>query len=111
MTKEQLNSFLSENEQKALVQFNGSEVMKEAVRKVLLFGIYQNGVLKRDIPANATQNAAFWMVSNMPTASNEEVGSELKAVWQGINALEHAFDEIGKFQTEQKVEQKMNKAR
>jgi hypothetical protein len=111
MNQDFVNSILSENEQKAVIQFNGSEVMREAVKKILLAGLYRNGVMRAGQPSDALRNAAFGVVAGNTSYNNEELGADLRALWQGINALELAFNEISKFRPAEKVVLKENKAR
>ena len=105
------SDILDDNERQALIAFNASDTMKQAVKKVLLAGIYDNGTLKAGKPADPLRNTAFYLVSNMPEIPNEQLGEELRAVWQGINALESAFKKISEFKLPEKAEKKLNQAR
>ena len=103
--------FLSEIEKQKLIQFNGDEVMRETVKKVLLYGLYNNGVIRKNIPADALRNGAFGLVASGREYSNDELGADLRALWQGVNALEMAFNEISNYLPQNKVEPKKNSAR
>lgn len=105
------NDILDDNEKQALIQFNSLETMKQAVKKVLLAGLYENGTIQPGKPVTPTRNGAFYFVSSVVNAGNEEIGAELRALWQGVNALELAFNKIGEFVPEQKADPKPNQAR
>lgn len=98
MKLEQLSEFLNDHEMDKLIQFNGDTVLKEAVRKVLLAGLYQNGTLKKGKPAVTLFNAALGTVSGARAnkLTDAEIGADLRAHWEGLNALEGAFNDIGK---------------
>jgi hypothetical protein len=99
--KDYIDSFLDDNERNKLTQFWDDEVMREAVRKVLLAGLYQNGTLREKSKPNPLYNGAFSLVANEGRkVSNEQIGEDLRTLWQGLNALEHAFSNISKYETE-----------
>ena len=109
---EYLDSILDDNEKNALIAFNQSDVMREAVKKVLLVAIYRNGKLRQGEPADALKNAAFALVSSSRSFTDEEIGQDLKALWQGVNAIEFGFDELQKFVLPpEKVDKSENPAR
>jgi hypothetical protein len=93
--------------------FNSDEVMVNAVRKVLLAGIYSHGVVEKGFEHNPLQNGAFSLVSLAPTnpIPDEIIGQQLRAQWAGINALQNAFDNLGKIKSKQEdVESPYNEA-
>ena len=51
-----LKNVLSKEEQAELEKFNQYPMMKQAVKKVLLFGIYNNGTLEPGKEADPTVN-------------------------------------------------------
>ena len=87
-----LNEILSDIEKDAIAQFMGNDTMREAVKKVLLCGVYYNGILKKDVPADPLRNYAIGLAFNDPSLSNEAIGADLRASIAGINTLEVAFD-------------------
>ena len=68
---------LKDVEKAQVERFYNNEVMREAVKKVLLAGVYQSGTLKEGKPADPTRNAAFSLVSNVPGISNDQLGADL----------------------------------
>ena len=104
--------YLTDIEKDALVQFNQHAVMFDAVKKVLLAGLYENGRIEAGKDPAATRNAAFGLVAQGREFSNEELGADLRALWQGVNALEMGFKKINEFIPKEKADkQKENKAR
>ena len=91
---------LNEIEKAKINQFLEDEVMKEAVKKVLLADIYDNGVLKEGEPANK-QNWVFGLVMNEAgqdyKQTNEEIGEKLRACIEGIRAVELGFKHLEEF--------------
>jgi len=66
--------------------------MYEAVRKVLLAGIYEHGTVQLGYEPNPLQNGAFSLVS-LATDNpipNEILGQQLRAQWAGVNAMQNA---------------------
>ena len=92
--------YLSEIEKQKLIAFNKDEVLKEAVKKVLLEEIYYHGILAEDRPARPLKNYTLAVVSKKGQFTNEQVGADLRATWEGINALESGFEAISKFKEE-----------
>ena len=103
--------FLNDAEKDAVRYFNEAEVMREAVKKVLLKALYSSGTLKPGAHADPLKNIALVFVSNARDASNEQVGAEVRALYQGINAIEVGFGELASYKKEVPKEPKINKAR
>jgi hypothetical protein len=103
---------LNDVEQAAVQGFYQNEGMRESVKKVLLAAIYSNGTLKKGVSADPTRNAVFSLVANKPEVTNEQLGSDLRATWEGVRMVENAFNKMAEYQ--RKVEDnktKQNKAR
>lgn len=88
--------FISDIERQKLEVFNADPIMKEAVKKILLKGIYENGTLRAGIQTEPLKNFALSLAFT-PGVSNEELGSDLRARAAGIAALESAFTKIGEY--------------
>jgi hypothetical protein len=93
--------FLNEEEVLLIEGFNKNEKLSEAVRKVLLAGIYSHGVIEAGGKHDPLQNGAFSLVSLAPTnpIPDEIIGQQLRAQWAGINALHNAFNELKKIKS------------
>ena len=104
VSKEILDSILSDLEKEKIVQFVEDETMREAVKKIILAGIYYNGTLRKGEKANPTVNFLLAFVNNRENSlSNEEAGAELKAAWAGVKAMELAFKNLEKFTRENQL--------
>lgn len=102
-----LDRILDDNEKIAIKQFYDSEVMREAVRKVLLSSVYYNGILLPGEEADPTRNFML-TITNRREMSNEEMGAQARAVAEGLAALENGFSALAAFKTEdvEKAEEK-----
>lgn len=103
--------FLNDQETAAVQLFYQSSVMREAVRKVLLAGAYENGTLQAGKEANATTNFALSLVAQGETISNEQLGADLRASWEGIRLVENAFNKMGEIKKVEPEKKKPNQAR
>jgi hypothetical protein len=93
-------TFLSEEERAAVAGFVGNKKAFEAVKKVLLFGIYSNGVMKPGEPHNPLFNWAMRAANdNQGAADNEKLGQQIRAMAEGINFLETAWEKLQEFGT------------
>lgn len=97
---DQLSEFLSDQEKEKIYQFNEDEVLQEAIRKVLLAGIYTAGSLRKDLLFNPLKNGAlalgFAAVNVRAALTDEQIGQDTRALCHGLNALETAFEELKK---------------
>lgn len=99
MTKTKtVNEYLSDIERRKILSFINDETMLEAVRKVLLFGIYFNGTLKEGEAANPAQNFALQLGFQSDVQgvvlSDEQLGADVRAQVKGIRLLESGFAEL-----------------
>jgi len=96
ITRESTDRFLSKAEQDKLELFAKDETTREVVRKVLLSSIYNNGLLEPDKKSEPLRNAAFSLVSGNQdkTLTDEQVGRNLKVMWNAIDLLESAYEQI-----------------
>jgi hypothetical protein len=111
-TQDYLDSILDDAEKAQLEYFMENEVMREAVKKVLLVGIYGNGTLQKGKRADPLRNFALGLASNQGELPNEILGQQLRAAWEGINSLELAFSTLAKYKsTPERSVPKSNQAR
>lgn len=89
--------FLSDLEVSKVEQFCADEVMFEAVKKVLLQSIYSHGTLKAGEPGNPLKNRALVLVGG--DYDDAQLGLRLRALWEGVNALESGFDALEGYKT------------
>lgn len=95
-----------------LTQFNSNPKMKEAVKQVILAGIYDNGVIKEGEAHNPMLNWAMSLVfSGDDRIDNEQLGAKLSALAEGLRFVESAFDKISDYKETKAVGSAPNKAR
>ena len=97
--------FLSKVEQDKIALFNQDKVLFEAIKKVILKGVYSQGKLEPDKPANPMLNAALGMVAQTQNGviSNEELGADLRAFFEGAKMVEIGFTELAKIKNKEEV--------
>lgn len=93
-------------EKEKIILFNDDEVMVEAIKKVLLASIYDNGTLRKKVKAEPLKNGAlglaFLALGGRAVITNEQLGEDLRALAQGVNLLETGFKELGKIKKVEK---------
>lgn len=96
--------YLSDAEVDKINTFVHDKSMVEAVKKVLLASMYQNGTLRKDVKPNSLTNGALALVamasSGRGVVSNEELGQDLRGLFHGIQLLESGFNELNKLKVE-----------
>lgn len=96
-----MQNFLTEEEIVKIEAMCSDKVLLEAVRKVMLAGIYTHGVVQQGHDHNPLINGAYNLVSLSLTnpIPDEILGQTLKAQWSGVNSLKSAFDELEKIKS------------
>lgn len=91
--------YLNDVEKAKLIAINKDQVAIEALKKVFLEEIYYKGVLKVDRSSVPLKNYLLVMAAKAKSAgtSNEKLGADLLATWEGINAVESGFQALSKF--------------
>lgn len=92
MSKYYLNSI----EEDQLSHLAENLTLLNAVKKVLLEGVYSNGVLVAGENAESGRNFALSLAFSKE-ASNEQIGADLRACAEGIRIIESGFKELEKF--------------
>lgn len=92
-----MQNILTDIEIAKIEAFNNDKVLVEAVKKVLLQHIYSQGVINKGEDHNPLKNRALVLVGG--DISNEELGSQLRSLWEGVNALETGFGELEKIKS------------
>ena len=110
--KDYLDSILNEQEQTFIRNFADNPKMVEAVRKALLAGLYEQGVLKKNNTSDTLINAALAPLLGGQKISNEEMGAYARALCEGLRWIESAFEGLQAYKTQEKRgEVKENQAR
>ena len=96
-----IKNYLSDQEEKELAKLANNPILNNALEKLLLEELYSQGTLKEGISANPLENYAFYLASRRKSLniSFEQIGSDLCAVWEGINLLKNGLKELDKFKT------------
>lgn len=110
------NNILSEREEIELRKLAENEITIGAIKKILLYGVYYNGIMEKGKNPNTSQNfatqAALFAIQSNPKINNEDLGRELRANVSAIRMLELGFKELEGFKTEdKKTIDKKNQAR
>ena len=108
-------TFLSEQERLLVEAFYKNETQRDAVKKVLLNGIYNNGVISAGGKHNGNENWVYglpWKADGQNTVSNEKLGEQVRAIAEAIKNIEIVFlHELPKFGVKLEVKEKKNPAR
>lgn len=88
--------YLSDLEKVKIETFCADKEMFEAVKKVLLQHIYEQGVLKAGAKHNPLKNRAFALVQHATEnpLTDEVLGQHVRGIWEGINALETGYTQL-----------------
>ena len=109
-----LQEILSEQEETHIKQFVDNVGMREAVRKVLLAGLYENGVIRKGQGHDPVKNFTFGFVQDETGKSinNEAIGERLRAAFEGVMIVEASFSNMNTYRTEtQRSKPNINEAR
>ena len=113
MIANDISVFLSEIERTKIEIFNQDTILVNAIRKVLLKSIYDNGTLRKDVPPDPTRNAALALaalaIKGNGVVSNSDLGEDLRGLMQGISLLENGLSQLAKI-TSKKEDKPENKA-
>jgi len=101
-----MQQYLNEIEIEKIEAFCKDEILLEAVKKVLLQGLYTHGVNHPGQKAEPLLNGAFSLVSMTVSnpIPNELLGEQLKAQWAGINTIHNAFESLKSIRSDKKDE-------
>lgn len=101
-----MQDFLTGVEKEKIENMCKDEVLVEAVRKVILQGIYSHGVIQKGLDHDPLQNAAFNLASLSVTnpIPDAELGANIRGMWAGVNYLKNAFDELHKVKADKPEE-------
>lgn len=98
--------FLSDEEVSLIGALIQNQKQLEAVKKVLLSSLYDNGTLKPDIKANPSKNwalGAFFTVGS-DAIDDAQLGRSIRASAMGISMLESGFKKLSEIGTPKKAE-------
>jgi hypothetical protein len=108
-----MQEYLTDLEVVKIEAFCADEVMFNAVKQVLLAGLYTHGVPKKGKKHNPLINGAFSLVSlaGENPIPDAELGAHLRGTWFGINALENGYKALTKIKSKKEaIETPFNEA-
>lgn len=103
-----MKEFLNDLEVAKVEAFCADTDMLNAVKKVLLQQLYTRGVITKGQPHNPLHNRALTLVQG--DVDDAELGSRLRALWEGVQGIESGFFELEKIKnkTPEPVESPFN---
>jgi hypothetical protein len=102
MKELETTEILDEIERDKVIAFYQDTTMREAVRKILLWGIYNSGTLVPGQGANPKQNFLLSIAENT-TLDDAKMGQELRAAWWGIAQIENSFGKMAEIKRPEEV--------
>jgi len=98
--------YLTDLNKAKIEAFCADKEMYDAVKKVLLAGLYEHGTLKEGYTPNPLQNAAFSLASQavQNPIPDELLGQHIRGMWMGMNALELGFNRLDGIKLEKKAD-------
>ena len=106
-----IEKFLSDIEKTKIEMFNQDPILVNAIRKVLLKSIYDNGTLRKDVAPDPTRNAALALaalaIKGQGVVTNADLGEDLRGLMQGVSLLEQGLAHLAKI-TSKKVDKPDN---
>lgn len=91
-----MQDYLTDLEVTKIETFCADTEMYEAVKKVILQHIYNQGVLAKGLKHNPLKNRAFALAQHTTEnpMTDEILGQHIRGVWEGVNALEAGYQEL-----------------
>lgn len=108
-----MKEYLTDLEKAKIEAFCNDKEMFEAVRKVMLQGIYTHGTVGLEHTPDPLVNGAFALASLSVgnPIPNEQLGEHIRGMWAGVNALKNAMDTLQSIKTKvELVESNYNEA-
>ncbi len=93
---------LNDLEKLKIETFCADKDMYNAVKKVILAGIYSHGVIEAGEEHDPLVNGAFSLASLSVEnpIPDEALGQHIRGMWNGINALQNAFNRLDSVHSE-----------
>ena len=89
--------YLDANEKSRLIVFNKDEVLKNAVKKVLLHNIFFSELLKAGKPVDLDRHWIHSIVGNGRKESDEVIGRMTRITAEASSLLEEGFKDLNRF--------------
>ena len=104
--------YLNEIEKDQINAFLKNLTMKEAVKKVLLSGIYFDGTMTAGNPANPLKNFILGTMTteHAQSLTQEQRGAKLDAIINAVSVIESGFSKLEEFRKVEVTEKVKNRA-
>ncbi len=98
-----MQKYLTDLEIAKIEAFCKDKEMYNAVRKVLLKGIYTEGTVQLGHIPDPQTNGAFALagLAIQNPIPDEQLGQHIRSMWAGVNYLKNAFDSLESVHSEQ----------
>lgn len=106
-----LDETLSDAEKSQLEAFCANPMMVQAIKKILLFTIYNNGTLERGENPNPTMNFILSYALQDPKVDDATIGRDVRVQAAAVRLLEIGFMEIEGYEKVEETKSKDNPAR
>ena len=89
-------NYLTDLEKVKIETFCKDTEMYNAVKKVLLQGVYTHGTVQLGYEPDPLTNAAFNLAALAITnpIPDDMLGQNIRGMWAGVNAIKNAFDSL-----------------
>lgn len=92
-----MKDYLNDLQVAKVEAFCADKDMFEAVKLVLLQQMYTRGVITKGQKHESLRNRALTLVQ--PEVNDAELGSRLRALWEGVQGIESGFYELEKIKS------------
>jgi len=112
-----IHDVISEKEEIELKKLADNETAMKALKKVLLFDVYDSGRLKPEVDPDPTKNFCLSFLYDPTTGqeyriNDKELGEKLRASLEGIRMVQSAFNTLERInKQEQEKDKESNPAR
>ena len=109
------NKILDDREVSEVQKFLKSKTMLQAVKKVLLAGLFDNGTIKPGEDVDFTRNfaiqQAMFAIQANPEVSDADLGQNLRANVAALRLIDLGFQELSKYAPTETTAEEKNPAR
>jgi hypothetical protein len=91
-------SYLNEAEKNEIAKYLDNSVLSGAVKKVILSGVYFDGVMEAGKPHDALKNFILGTMAqpNTMNSTDDVIGAQLRGIIHGVSLVESGFRHLEK---------------